>query len=514
MSDEIVFTGHDWPYVSASQFKTYAMCSRKWHIERFSGLPRPEPSPAMLLGTKVHELLEGYLETGELSEDGRASDIAREGLPLLPQPGKAHVEGRIEVDYVNMRPSLVGFVDVYIPPEHTEDGIPEVIDHKTTSAWKWAKTEEQLRSDMQMIPYAAWALEVSRCDKVRISHVQYLTKGAPEARKVSVVLTMQEVLAEWTGLVALAKTMRETANIESAKDVEGNTNACGAFGGCPYQDICGALTKTKEAPFKNMGLVPANMNKENKMSKLQELLARKRAAQKTQAETPVANGIVPPDAPVATPVAAAPVEEAAPPATVSDLAKKYTAEQYQQCVSALHIARGADVEMPRSRANAVIGEVLDMKRVRLDYVLATCTHSDGAISYDPDNSVLKWAGEAGAPVVAPEPKAPEPSLPPEPEPVVSTEVGLTLYLDCFPMKGAQYAVLEDVLAPIIDKVAEANQVPVPLLMDYGKGKDEVAGLLKLELPSGGVVVSTKSPYWPALSATLMAKATLVIKGSF
>ena len=543
MSNESTFLGHPWPYVSASQFKTYALCNRKWHIERFSGLPRPEPSPAMLLGTEVHELLEKYLTTGAVPEEGRASDIANAGIHLLPKPLKATVEGRIEIGFVNMQPPLVGFVDVYVPPEHTEDGIPEVIDHKTTSAWKWAKTEEQLRSDMQMIPYAAWALEESRCEQVRITHVQYLTKGSPEARRVSVVLTQKEVLTEWMGLVKVAKEMRETANTKKTEDVEGNASACGAFGGCPYQDICGALNKTKENPFQNMGLVPANTDKEKKMSRLQELLDRKREAQDA---APVTNGIVPPDAPnapVATPAAAAPVEETAPPeVSISDLAKKHTAEQYQQCVSAIHIARGADYELTRAKANAVIGEVLDMKRVRIDYVMATVAHSQGTLRYDEDTKLLhsgEYVGsdEAVADAVAPSkpakradfapyvqtggtmhiegtepPGAPAPE--PEPEPVASAEVGLTLYLDCFPMKGAQYALLEDVLAPVIEKVAEANMVPVPLLLDYGKGKDEVAGLMKLDLPSGGVVVSTKSPYWPALSATLLAKATLVIKGSF
>ena len=59
-------------HVSASQFKTFSLCQRKWYIEKCTDTPRPEPSAAMLLGSAVHELLEEYVSNGVEIEGARS----------------------------------------------------------------------------------------------------------------------------------------------------------------------------------------------------------------------------------------------------------------------------------------------------------------------------------------------------------------------------------------------------------------------------------------------------------
>ena len=179
-----------WKSVSASQFKTYALCKRKWHIERFSGLPRPPSSPAQELGTEVHRILENYLRHGASFPETVAGRIAERGKPFLPEPGTGEVEGKITLTSID--PPLIGFIDLYV------DGVtPEVVDHKTLGSWKWARTEEELGTDLQMIPYAVHALEKTGAASVRVTHLQYLTKGAPETREVSAVLQGPYVYEEW-----------------------------------------------------------------------------------------------------------------------------------------------------------------------------------------------------------------------------------------------------------------------------------------------------------------------------
>jgi CRISPR/Cas system-associated exonuclease Cas4 (RecB family) len=102
-----------WNHCSASQFKTFSLCERKWWFEKRSGLPQPPPSTAMLLGTEVHALLETYLLTGEEpTQMDRASKIVRGGIEsgLVPTPQSVTVEGRIQLD--DCDPPLVGFIDV------------------------------------------------------------------------------------------------------------------------------------------------------------------------------------------------------------------------------------------------------------------------------------------------------------------------------------------------------------------------------------------------------------------
>jgi len=519
------FDGHDWPYVSASQFKTYSMCNRKWHIERFSGMERTPPTDSMLLGTEVHEILEDHLRGIPDSQwrDNKAARLATAvaNSPYCPKPLTAIVEGEINIDYAGMAPPLKGFIDVLIPPYKTDDGIPTVLDWKTTSDFKWAKTDEELKTDLQMIPYAAYALETFKTDKIRVSHVQIRTKGAPAVRKSTAVLSLSRVAGEWRGLVQLAKKMRATADIEKAQDVPCNTNACGAYGGCPFRDLCGIIDKTNNNPFANMQAIPTK-TKESKVSRLQELLAKKKAAKnKTTALSIASAGVVPPDAPAVT-------VDIAPPAPVAKTADRFGAYEYSQVANAfiIHMETSGATSLDKPEAVRIAGEILGLKRVMQKYVKAACRSRGEFLSYDEsDRSVryLKSTEEvppldeqlaAVDPPEAPaEPVILEENVPSElpTAPVCTSKI---LYIDCFPVKGTESVLFSDIVAPLVKQVAEANGMPIPLLMDYGKGKAEVAALLSINLPTGSVAVITKDPYWESCSTVLMANADTIIKGMF
>ena len=487
-----------WKYVSASQFKTYALCKRKWHIERFSGLPRPEATASQKLGTEVHDLLERYLKYGTTFPDTKPGRIAKSGVSLLPAPGEGVVEGKITVQ--SIEPPLMGFIDLYIGGD-----IPEVIDHKTLKDWKWAKTEEELASDLQMIPYAVHALNKTGAKQVRITHFQYITTGSPEARQVSTILDAKHVYEEWNKLKELAVEMKATSLVEKAQEVEETLSACGAYGGCPYQEMCGVM-KPRENPFENIGFVSTNQEKKvTEKNRLQELLDKRRndEMKKETGREPEGEddssafsgmGIVPPDAPKAKP-------------------SKITESDYAKAGLALvELLEGQDSITQKEVGQAVSG-MFGLKRLRWNHVEAICDTHEGLEAVESNRTVVKASQAEAAGILPPSLAKPEDVAPAAPvQKEENGHAGIILYIDCFPMKGGSPALLEDILAPYVKEVAKNHSIPTPQMLDYAKGKAEVAALFCLNFPkSGEIIVSSKSPYWASVEPYLVGAAVQVIR---
>ena len=520
-----------WKSVSASQFKTYALCKRKWHIERFSGLPRPPSTPAQELGTEVHRILENYLRHGASFPETVAGRIAERGKPFLPEPGTGEVEGKITLTSID--PPLIGFIDLYV------DGVtPEVVDHKTLGSWKGSRTEEELGTDLQMIPYAVHALEKTGAASVRVTHLQYLTKGAPETREVSAVLQGPYVYEEWEKLKALALEMKQTAEIEEHKDVEPCLSACGAYGGCPYQDICGVLQGAGPNPFENIGFVSTKEEKSmTEKNRLQQLLEKRRndemrketgrapeaeketsalaafsGIQKGKGISPSEMGIVPPDSPKA--------KEKKPAQKEGVLQARYqmAGEKLREMMETASIA-----SLTQKEVGQAVADLFGMKRLRWNHIEGICATQKN-LEPKESNRTIRLSTVEEKPSQAKPAEIRPPSLkkqeekPFEQTPVQAVPVeknghsGITLYIDCFPMKGESPTMLEDLLAPYIKKVSESHDIPTPQMLDYAKGKAEVAALLCLNFPkSGEIVASSKSPYWANVEPYLVGAAIQVVR---
>ena len=533
-------------HVSASQFKTYSLCKRKWYIEKCTDAPRPEPSAAMLLGSTVHELLEDYVSEGKEIPDTREGRIARTAIEYIPG-GELHVELALRMESID--PPLVGFIDLY---DTMDPSCPIVIDYKTTSAWKWAKTEEQLGTDPQMIAYGKYALEDNpEANEVIVAHIQLKTKGAPESRLVSVELTREHVEEQWAKLVALATEMKQTSYLDSVEEVPPTLSACGAFGGCPFADTCAALGAVEMNPFagiSEVGNKKPEERKETNMSRLQELRNRKKAKNEAPAPTngtPVPTGVLSADTAsriveaieaveVVDVVEAAPSTEAfTEPVPAKD---NFSSVAYDEAAKALlsHMRDRNIQRIGKVAAKTIVGKVLDLRRVRLYYVEKACRFSEGTLSYS-DGSVVRASalpthrgsynhetGESRSSedIIAQRKKEEkEKEKAPDPKPVILEEepakqtAGLTVYIDCLPVKGIKGAVsFEDLIYPLVAKVAENNKVATPLQMQYGEGKSHVAGLLRVSSLKGYVLVSSDNPYWAACKTVLVQAADSVIQG--
>ena len=509
-----------WESVSASQFKVYALCKRKWWIERFSGLPRAPASPAQLLGTEVHQVLENHLKLGTPFPDTKAGRIAEAGLPHLPDPGTALTEHKVKLDSID--PPLVGYIDFFIVDGG--DGCPEVGDFKTLSDWRWALTEEDLRRDLQMIPYAVFALEHTEADFLEVTHIQFITKGKPEARQVTVSLGREGVYKEWDKLKALALEMKETSKIENALDVEPCLSGCGAFGGCPFLDMCEVRNTN---PFENIGFVSSkkeeNMSEKNR---LQELLERRRESgssgetpvetsafatfsEKNKGISPSEMGIVPPDA----------------PKSKGDKEAVLQARYVMAGNKLLVLMRDRDINsLTQKELGEEIAPLFGMKRLRWNHIEAICATQEALTAKDSNRTVLfglspiveEKPSQASPAVIRPPSLAKQVENPVQAVPKEKKEkngrTGFTLYIDCFPLKGERPEILEDLLAPHIKKVSESHDIATPQLLDYAKGKAEVTALFCLAFPkTGEIVASSKSPYWASVEPYLVGAAAQVIR---
>jgi len=312
------------PFVrwSASQVDTYNTCNRKWWFNKILGIETP-PHPSAVIGTEVHAQLEAYLE--EKAPADSLGPIARTALPFAPKPGTVYIEQSIEtLGLVAGGLPALGYIDVL----DLRSDPPQVLDWKTTSNFRYAKTEDELLRNVQMSVYARATLAM--CDRldvpeptnVRVTHVAMLTKAPHEARRTSALMPVRTIHENWSSIDRTVLTMRETATCETPDKVTPTKSACSAYGGCPFLDRCRALEATRSI-FAGLGSAQPNDNNDNNpesttMSDAKtSLLAR--LGVKTKAQSAAATTATP--APVAAVPVPAPVPEAPaakPPGNAAD----------------------------------------------------------------------------------------------------------------------------------------------------------------------------------------------------
>lgn len=194
----------------------------------------------MTRGNEVHRQLEAYLLNGDMPDDSPEGQIAQAGLEHLPAP-PYQVELSLEHLPIEGTPApFKGFIDVYIAGDE-----PEVLDHKTTSNFKYALTADQLAVDTQLIIYAAHALNNCDAGTIRLTHVCYLTKPPYQSQHTSTVVTRAHVDEQFADIL---KTVEEmvAASEQPASALEKNKDHCWAYGKrCPYFDECQRTVNNK-----------------------------------------------------------------------------------------------------------------------------------------------------------------------------------------------------------------------------------------------------------------------------
>lgn len=213
---------------------------------------KPEPGSASQgVGLRVHDEIERYIGTGQMT----LGPLAITAKAQIPKPGPGLlVEHALErglitcagvpvvghIDLVSFRGVNVGasdFGDVNDPP-----GTIEIRDWKTTSDFRWAKTGDELRENVQMLTYGRYGLERWNPTFVRLTHVYIRTKGGrvPAINRSTGPMHPDEIRAGWEGVETVGRKVRLAVRADRAEDVDANTRACGAFRGCPHRSYCKA----------------------------------------------------------------------------------------------------------------------------------------------------------------------------------------------------------------------------------------------------------------------------------
>jgi RecB family exonuclease len=225
---------------SASQFKTFDRCERKWGFEKIEGIRVP-PSASQALGIRVHSVIEEFLKGDVKTFSPQSSPehkIAFAGYQWWPARSDIlEIERKLELEIAGC--PVVGYIDVDAVTQASQAGsFPLVIDHKTTSDFKWAMSEEELEKDIQQTIYSADALERHGAELVKCQWIYYLTKGKPAAKAVGVTLQRSQVEDNLGKLGELVERMEVARFAEKANELRPNTNACSDYGGCPHSMRC------------------------------------------------------------------------------------------------------------------------------------------------------------------------------------------------------------------------------------------------------------------------------------
>lgn len=235
-------------HISASQIKTHRRSARRWAIEKLLKLPG-KTSEAMEFGSRIHKIIEDMYEGryhSDLSdlEDSIISDFMDHSYPDPAVIGPQHeVEKKIKYYLGPGLPPVVGFIDLYI-----EGTIPTIVDHKTSRTRRYFLSARDLKTDIQMILYAAWALSKNLGAKgVKVVHNQIAYSLIRQKTKVvtthicreRVDLELAKIRKEVRdGIIQTIKRF-DSGRLGAVSPVGCTTCSC-AFGpnSCEYSAVC------------------------------------------------------------------------------------------------------------------------------------------------------------------------------------------------------------------------------------------------------------------------------------
>lgn len=234
--------------ISPTQVTKYRQCARKIGYEYVEGFRSP-PSPKQAFGREVHRHLERWLRDGVLPDESPAGLVAKQGIGRwLPPPGPELLVEHTWSIPLECGVVLSGIADCVQPPRGDE--LPLVIDHKSTSALKWALTPEQLGRDAQALLYATWAgLRFGAC-AVRARWIYYSASnpasGAPRrptgAKPVETIIVLPDAVQIMRGVLRDVEAIVKIRSDQTCGlALPPSPASCDLYGGCYYRDKCGDL---------------------------------------------------------------------------------------------------------------------------------------------------------------------------------------------------------------------------------------------------------------------------------
>jgi hypothetical protein len=255
--------------VSASQVEKFLLCRRKWAFEKIDGLP-PGTTTAAEFGKEGHEAIKTWLTTGALDPTKVAADILaiiqkaiKPGVlptprgPNFANPLLVESEFAFEVERESgAKHKFTGIFDCVVPPPLPEPR-PVVVDHKFRSDPKFAMDESGLVRDVQAIIYSfAVLLMYPDSEQIENRWIYYFSTGkkderpkkAAGVRMVRICRTPEEVEEQMGPILSVVDEMQKIVDEgKPAKEVPPCLTSCGAYGGCPFADLCESTPASRTA---------------------------------------------------------------------------------------------------------------------------------------------------------------------------------------------------------------------------------------------------------------------------
>lgn len=257
--------------VSPSQIETFLRCPRLWWFTKVCGMKTLDKGYGHF-GTVLHGVVERWIEAdgGRDPTTGDRVNLFPDGWHIARNKFTNEVDGILGIDdqrqikrvvreaiekgYVmrwpgaklehRMKRQVIpgitthAYIDVLLP-----NGI---LDHKSTSDMKWAKSRAGISHDIQLLFYAREVIERDPdLDRIRIGHIYYAKKPTGKQTKLVETYIDQDDIFSWWDLIRnTVRAMQEihalTPN-EPWNEVQGPENtakACNAYGGCDFRTIC------------------------------------------------------------------------------------------------------------------------------------------------------------------------------------------------------------------------------------------------------------------------------------
>lgn len=430
----------------------------------------------MARGTAIHAILEDYLNgKGPIDATTEYGAIAQAGVQYLPEPGEGKAEVEFTLTPISPHPFVFfGKID-YLSPS-------KVIDHKTTSDFRYVKTVEVLRVDPQAVLYAAKGYQEFPSFTGDVRYIYYLTakRKTAQARPVDFNLERSEVTDRFAEVSAEAEKLYQIRTTKpDPLSLPPNLAHCNDYGGCPHRALCTDLNSTEDIIRRIM--LPGK----------DDLLGRLMAE---------ATGTAPPPAstePVAPPVTQVETRAEEPDEEAQLLAQLEQKRAEKKAKAELEErARLAAEEAAKAKEEA------DKKALSEITVSVTSTKEETKTEEKP-------RGRGRPPGAKNKPK--------EGEDKTGLEESLkpisVLYVDCLPV-GRDVITSDIIFALVREKVTEALKVPHYKLVDYGKGtgiwSEAVREYCEQNLKGDNVFVDSRTLEGAdALSALSQCAATIV-----
>lgn len=229
-------------HFSVSQIRDFLRCPRLWWAGKVLGLRSPR-KPGAERGTDLHQQPEAYYLHGTLA--------THEGfLAALPGLPGRHPELRVELPledptlYVD-DVRLEGYSDLMVPPHVSVYGIPEVLDWKFVSSFRYM---EDPANDLQCLLYGYWASRKwPQFRHVRLALHYFLADGSDFTTRAATV-PVERCESEWEDIVIpavrrMAALAAESPTPEYDKVLDNRGDACYKYGGCFLMERCGVVSK-------------------------------------------------------------------------------------------------------------------------------------------------------------------------------------------------------------------------------------------------------------------------------